>query len=85
MKVWAMVLFVAMATAIPVSVQHTSRGVELTVDHADAYTYRRARVTYRRAYRRGYRRAYYGAAYSAGYYGYGYGYRYPYYGYRRYW
>ena len=34
-------------------------------DEANAYvTYRRARVTYRRAYRRGYRRAaYYGGAY----------------------
>jgi hypothetical protein len=33
--------------------------VELTVDHADAYTYRRARVTTRRAVRRTYRRNYY--------------------------
>jgi hypothetical protein len=43
-------------------------------DEANAYvTYRRARVTYRRAYRRGYRRAaYYGGAYYRPYtYGHG--------------
>jgi len=33
-------------------------------DEANAVTYRRARVTYRRAYRRGYRRAYYGGYYA---------------------
>jgi hypothetical protein len=40
-------------------------------DEANAYvTYRRARVTYRRAYRRGYRRAaYYGAYYRPYTYG----------------
>jgi hypothetical protein len=45
--------------AIPVSPQITPRGVELSVDHADAYTYRRARVTTRRVVRRTYRRNYY--------------------------
>lgn len=56
----------------------------LEVSHADAITYRRARVTYRRAYRRGARAAYYGAGYGAGYYG-GYGgYSYPSYGYGSY-
>ncbi len=53
-------------TLIPVSVQQSARdGVTLGVDYANAITYRRARVTTRRAYRRGYRRA----AYGAGYYG----------------
>ena len=37
-------------------------------DEANAYvTYRRARVTYRRAYRRGYRRAHYGGYYAPHY------------------
>ena len=54
------------------------------LDSAEAITYRRARVTYRRAYRRGARAAYYGAGYGAGYYG-GYGgYSYPSYGYGSY-
>jgi hypothetical protein len=38
--------------------------ISIGQDEANAVTYRRARVTYRRAYRRGYRRAaYYGGAY----------------------
>jgi hypothetical protein len=38
--------------------------ISMSQDEANAYvTYRRARVTYRRAYRRGYRRAYYSGAY----------------------
>jgi hypothetical protein len=39
----------------PVSPQVTPRGVELRVDQAQAYTYRRARVTARRVDRRNYR------------------------------
>jgi len=41
--------------AIPVSPEVTPRGVELSVDQAQAYTYRRARVTARRVDRRSYR------------------------------
>lgn len=44
---------------IPVSPQVTPHGVELSVDQAQAYTYRRARVTTRRVSRRAYRRGYY--------------------------
>lgn len=40
---------------IPVSPQVTPRGVELSVDQAQAYTYRRARVTARRVDRRDFR------------------------------
>ena len=49
-------LFAAVVLAmIPVSPQATPRGVELSVDQAQAVTYRRARVTARRADRRDYR------------------------------
>jgi hypothetical protein len=49
-------LFAAvMVVMIPVSPQVTPRGVELSVDQAQAYTYRRARVTARRVDRRVYR------------------------------
>jgi hypothetical protein len=49
-------LFAAIMLAmIPVSPQVTPRGVELSVDQAQAYTYRRARVTARRVDRRVYR------------------------------
>ena len=49
-------LFAAVMVAmIPVSPQVTPRGVELSVDQAQAYTYRRARVTARRVDRRVYR------------------------------
>ncbi len=49
-------LFAAIMLAmIPVSPQVTPRGVELSVDQAQAYTYRRARVTARRVDRRAYR------------------------------
>ena len=49
-------LFAAVMLAIiPVSPQVTPRGVELTVDQAQAVTYRRARVTARRVNRRVYR------------------------------
>jgi len=44
-----------MLATIPVSPQVTPRGVELSVDQAQAYTYRRARVTARRVDRRVYR------------------------------
>ena len=44
----------ALAT-VPVSPQVTPRGVELSVDQAQAVTYRRARVTARRVDRRVYR------------------------------
>jgi hypothetical protein len=45
---------VVLAT-IPVSPQVTPRGVSLSVDKAQAVTYRRARVTARRVGRREYR------------------------------
>jgi hypothetical protein len=49
-------LFAAVILAtIPVSPQVTPRGVELSVDQAQAFTYRRARVTARRVDRRVYR------------------------------
>jgi hypothetical protein len=49
-------LFAAVVlAAIPVSPQVTPRGVELSVDQAQAITYRRARVTARRVDRRAYR------------------------------
>jgi hypothetical protein len=49
-------LFAAVMLAIiPVSPQVTPRGVELSADQAQAYTYRRARVTARRVDRRVYR------------------------------
>ena len=49
-------LFAAVVLAtIPVSPQVTPRGVELSVDQAQAVTYRRARVTARRVDRRTYR------------------------------
>ena len=49
-------LFAAvMLATIPVSPQVTPRGVELSVDQAQAVTYRRARVTARRVDRRVYR------------------------------
>jgi hypothetical protein len=49
-------LFGAIVLAtIPVSPQATPRGVELSVDRAEAITYRRARVTARRVDRRDYR------------------------------
>jgi hypothetical protein len=95
MKAWSVIglLFAAaMFAAIPISPQVTARGLELSVDQAQAVTYGRARRVTRRAYRRGYGRAaaYVGAlaagaaaAYGAGYYGGGYGggyYGAPYYG-----
>jgi len=45
----------SLVATIPVSPQVTSSGVELSVDQAQAYTYRRARVTARRVGRREYR------------------------------
>ena len=44
-----------LSATIPVSPEVTPRGVELSVDQAQAYSYRRARVTARRVDRRGYR------------------------------
>jgi hypothetical protein len=69
MKVWSVIglLFtVAIIATIPISPQVTPRGVELSVDQAQAITYGR----YRRATRRAYRHGYYGAP---GYYYGGYG------------
>jgi hypothetical protein len=60
MKVWSVIglLFTATIIAtIPISPQVTPRGVELSVDQAQAITYGR----YRRVTRRAYRRGYYGA------------------------
>ena len=49
-------MFAAVVLAtIPVSPQMTPRGVELSVDQAQAVTYRRARVTARRVGRREFR------------------------------
>ena len=49
-------LFAAAVLAIiPVSPEVTPRGVELSVDRAEAVTYRRARVTARRVDRRDFR------------------------------
>ena len=49
-------LFAAVVlAAIPVSPQVSSRGLEVSVDQAQAVTYRRARVTARRVDRRDYR------------------------------
>jgi hypothetical protein len=53
MKAWSVIglLFAAAVLAtIPVSGQVTPRGVELSVDQAQAVTYRRARVTARRGW-----------------------------------
>ena len=58
MKVCSLIglLFAATVLAtIPVSPQLTPRGVELSVDQAQAVTYRRARVTARRVDRRDFR------------------------------
>jgi hypothetical protein len=61
--------------ALPITVKQTSWWAvpSITMQDAEAVTYRRARVTYRRAYRRGARQAYRGAGYYGGYYGAGYG------------
>src|SRR5262249_13885541 len=52
----------AIFATIPISPQLTPRGLEMSVDQAQAITYGR----YRRVYRRAYRRAYYGYPYSYG-------------------
>ena len=68
MKVFSVIglLFAAAILAtIPISPQVTPRGVELSVDQAQAITYGRYRRVHRRVYRRSYRYAapsyYYGA------------------------
>ena len=69
MKAWSVIglLFgAAMFATIPISPQVTPRGVELSVDQAQAITYGRYRRVHRRVYRRSYRyarRAYRGAYY----------------------
>src|SRR5690348_12435794 len=58
MKTWSVIglLFAAAILATtPISPQVTPRGMELSVDQAQAVTYRRARVTARRVGRREYR------------------------------
>jgi hypothetical protein len=65
MKVWSVIglLFTATIIAtIPISPQVTPRGVELSVDQAQAITYGHRRRITRRAYRSGY----YGAPQSSG-------------------
>ena len=90
MKAWSVMglLFAAAIFAtIPISPRVTLRGVELSVDQAQAITYGRYRRVHRRVYRRDYRyarRAYRGAYYwGAPSYYYGapsyYGRRYGYY------
>jgi hypothetical protein len=62
MKTWSIIglLFAgAIFATIPISPQVTPRGVELSVDQAQAITYGRYRRVHRRAYRRAYRSAYY--------------------------
>src|SRR5215831_1570599 len=76
MKAWSVIglLFAAAIFAtVPISPQVTSRGVELSVNQAQAILGHWRRVN-RRVYRRAYRRGYYGY-YGAPGYGYG-GYRY---------
>src|SRR6476619_6783366 len=85
MKAWSVIglLFAAMIFAmVPISPQVTPSGVELSVDQAQAITYRRARVTARRVDRRAYRSAAY--AVGAGAAGYGVGAYYGGYGYPAY-
>src|SRR6478672_2407759 len=68
MKAWSVIglLFAAVLLAtVPVSPQVTPRGVELSVDAAQAYTYGRARRIDRRMDRRDYRYA--RRAYRRGY------------------
>ena len=74
MKAWSVIglLFaVGIFATIPISPQATPRGVEVSVDQAQAITYGRYRRIHRRVYRRSYRyarrayrRAYYGGYYS---------------------
>ena len=67
MKSWSVIgLLIAAAifATIPISPQPTPRGVELSVDQAQAITYGRYRRVNRRYYRRAYRRGYYGGYYS---------------------
>jgi len=69
MKAWSVIglLFAAAIFAtIPISPQVTPRGVELSVDQAQAITYGRYRRVHRRVYRRSYRYA--RRAYRRGYY-----------------
>jgi hypothetical protein len=49
----------AIFATIPISPQVTLRGLELSVDQAQAITYGRYRRVHRRVYRRAYRSAYY--------------------------
>ena len=79
MKAWSVIglLFAAaIFAAIPISPQVTPRGVELSVNQAQAILGHWRRVN-RRVYRRAYRRGYYGyyGYYGVPRYGYG-GYRY---------
>jgi hypothetical protein len=70
MKAWSAIglLFTAAIIAtIPISPQVTPRGVELSVDQAQAVTYGRYRRVYRRAYLRSYF-GYYGYYGAPGYY-----------------
>jgi hypothetical protein len=81
MKAWSVIglLFAAAIFAtIPISPQVTLRGVELSVNQAQAILGHWRRVN-RRVYRRAYRRGYYGyyGYYGVPRYGYG-GYRYGY-------
>jgi hypothetical protein len=74
MKAWSVIglLFAAAIFAtIPISPQVTPRGVELSVNQAQAILGHWRRV-YRRGYRRAYRRGYYGyyGVPRYGYYGY---------------
>ena len=75
MKIWIVLSIAVLAllfVAVPVSPRISTEGITASIDSAQAITYRRARVSYRRGYRRGARRAYRYAGATAGYYGAGY-------------
>ena len=60
MKAWSVISLLFAAAifgTVPISPQVTPRGVELSVDQAQAITYGRYRRVHRRVYRRGYRYA----------------------------
>jgi len=70
MKAWSVIglsFAAAIFATIPISPQVTPRGVEVSVDQAQAVTYGRYRRVHRRVYRRSYRYA--RRAYRRGYYG----------------
>ena len=55
LSVFGLLFAAAIFATIPISPEVTSRGVELSVDQAQAITYGRYRRVHRRVYRRSYR------------------------------